>query len=269
MKKIYKLTFLIVMIALISVIFNATLSYEKDVTEIIFFAAQKGDSILIKSKDKSILIDTGLKEDREILADKLRQKKIRKIDYLILTHPDKDHIGGASHIINNFQVENLIQSEYRKNNKAELRIDKAISNKDINNVILREDLTLTLNNLEVEIYASKKDKSKKANDYSLVTLIKDRDLNYLFAGDAEALLLDELVNKDLPEIDVYKVAHHGRFNENTEAFIKKINPKVSIVTNEETEDKTLNALEEINSIVYNVFREDLVISTDGKEIKVK
>lgn len=188
---------------------------------------------------------------------------------MILTHPDKDHIGGTSYILDEFQVKNLIQSKLDKATKGENRIKKSLEKKPVNNIILLEDYKFALEDLEVIIYAPMEESYKKSNNYSLVTLIKDRNLNYLFAGDAEKTLLKELIGKDLPTIDLYKVPHHGKWNSNSEEIIKKISPQISIITNNMGDEKLINALELENSKIFYAFDEDIFFYSNGREIEYK
>ena len=238
-------------------------------TDIIFFGVDKADSILIKNKSQTILIDTGHKKDEKFLADKLRTLGVRKIDYMILSHPDKDHIGGASYIVNNFSVDNIIQSNYVKGNKDEARLKNSLEGKDINQIFLTEDYSFTLGDLEIDLLVPNENEFDKSNDNSINALIKDRELNYFFAGDSEKKLLEKLIDRNLPLIDVYKVAHHGRENSKSEEFIQKIKPKYSIITNSVEEAEVASMLENVESDVYYAFDKDVHIHTDGKEISVK
>lgn len=198
MNKYYKLGFLVLVLIFGFLIISPMIKDFDKGTEIIFFGAGDADSILIKNKSGNVLIDTGLKEDREALGDKLRLLGVRTIDYMILSHPDKDHIGGASYVIDNFDVKNLIQSKYEKGTKGEKRIKKSLNNSSVNNMVLTEDYDFKVGGLEFSIYAPREEYYDKSNDYSLVAHVKDRDLNYLFTGDAEKTLLKELLEIDYP-----------------------------------------------------------------------
>lgn len=76
-----------------------------------FIDVGQGDSILIKSKDKNVLIDAGERNKGEEVALYLKENKVEKLDYIIATHPHSDHIGGLSYIIENFQVSEVIVPE--------------------------------------------------------------------------------------------------------------------------------------------------------------
>lgn len=265
----YKLIFILIIALFIFFSIKVLLDQQNSNTEIIFFGANKADSMLIKSKNTVIMIDTGLKNDSKRLGDKLKGLGIKKIDYLILTHPDKDHIGGASHIIDIFTVDTLIMSKLDNNSKAEARIKNSLESKTVNKIILLNDMKIELDNLTITIFAPKKSAYELDNDYSLVTLINDRNLNYLFAADAQVELLSELFEKDLPIIEIYKVPHHGKDNEMTKKMIGKILPKHAIITNNVEHLATVNALKAVGSEIYYVFDQDLHITSNGKTIKIR
>lgn len=248
-----------------SMIKKATVE-ESDQTKIIVFGLGKADSIYIENGSQSMLIDTGLKEHRELLIAKLEGLGVEKLDYLILTHPDKDHIGSAGYILARFDVGELIQSTHFKDTNREARIAEAVKLKKIKNSQLTEDREITLGELKISLLAPEKEEYKKDNDYSIVTLIEDGDLQYLFAGDAEKKLLDEVLERELPPIDLYKVPHHGRLNKNSEAMIQKIRPKHSIITNYEADGEINELLEDVDSTIRYAAEEDIEITSDGTEL---
>lgn len=235
-------------------------------TEIIFFGVGNADSMLIRNKKGTILIDSGLREDRETLAEKFRNLGVKKIDYMILTHPDKDHIGGASYILDNFNVKNLIQSKFKKGTKGELRIEESLENNATKNIIIEKDYQFYLGDLEVILYSPMEDSYEKSNDYSLITIIKDGELDYLFGADAEEILLGELLEREIPDIDLYKLPHHGKWNSNSEEMIKKISPQIGVITNKKADGRVISALEELGTEYYYVYDEDLYFYSDGVEI---
>lgn len=238
-------------------------------TDIVFFGMGKADSIFIRNNSKTMLIDTGTREKRKKLVNNLKELGVKKIDYLILTHPDKDHIGGAYYIIDNFKVERIIQSKFEKGNKAELRLKESLKNTTLENIIITtsEDYKFDLGNLKITIYPPREDSYTKSNDYSLITHVEDGDLNYIFAGDAEEILLSEILQKKLPPIDIYKVPHHGKWNINSVKIIEKISPKYAIITNNIGDKRVIESLKEIGAKSFYVFDNDVHFRSDGKNLK--
>ncbi len=266
--KITKIIFFIILIFSAYFLIRSRAVIKKTGTKIVFFGLGKSDSIYIEEGDKSMLIDAGLKEDKERILWKLKKLGVRKLDYLILTHPDKDHIGSASYILEEFEIGQLIQSKHFKASKREKRIARVVEEKNINNLIVKEDLGFDLGGLKVKIFSPKKDKYKKDNDYSLVTLIEDGELNYLFPGDAEKELLDEILELDLPKIDLYKVAHHARENVNSKRMIQKISPEYSVISNIQGRGEVDKYLKEQASRVIYADQEDITFFSDGSKLKI-
>ncbi|MGB6178598.1 ComEC/Rec2 family competence protein [Carnobacterium sp.] len=264
-----KIGFLFFIGLLLFFLLRPLVSETPEKTKIVVFGLGKADSIYIESGNETILIDTGLKSTKEELALKLQALRVEKLDYLILTHPDKDHIGAASYILEKFEVGELIQSNHFKDTKREARIQKVIDEKDIKNIRLKEDLTVELGTLKVSIISPKKNEYKGDNDYSLITLIEDENLNYLFAGDAEEKLLEETLEVDLPKIDLYKVANHGRKNPNSKKFIEKISPKLSVITNFKEDSEVEDILKKQGSTIIYAFEKDIHFFSDGNKIEYK
>ncbi len=266
--KFIKIFFLLLILCIGFLIINPLLNKKSFNTKIVFFGMGKGDSIFIENNSKKILIDTGEKEQKNRLIQKLKALKVKEIDYLILTHPDKDHIGGASYIMETFKIGKVIQSSLEKDNKAQKRIDKVIKEKNIKNIRLDSDYEFTLGDLKCTIYAPKNDSYKKDNDYSLLTLIEDKKLHYFFAGDAEETLLKEVINIDLPIIDLYKVPHHGRANKLSAAIIKKISPRFAIITNCKGDQEVVETLKSKKAKILYAFQKDIHFLSNGKKLEI-
>lgn len=267
--KFYKASFLLLLSVLLLFIVNTFIGSATDGTKIVFFGMGDADSIYIENHNQTILIDAGLKSDRKKLISKLKSLGVTNLDYVILTHPDKDHIGGASYVLDEFEVGELIQSVHFKDTKREARIAEVVEEKNIKNTILTEDCPIDLGELKVTIMSPEKSVYQTDNDYSLITLVEDGDLNYLFAGDAEADLTKELLERDFPPIDMYKVAHHGRKNEYSKAFIEKIAPQYAVITNSPTDDDVKDFLEAENAVVRYVYDRDLHFFSNGTKMRMK
>lgn len=128
-------------------------------------------------------------------------------------------------------------------------------------------MQVKLKSLTIDIIVSE-NKHKNSNDNSLITVIKDRNLNYLFAGDAESDLILELLSLNLSDVDLYKVAHHGKSNKHSKAFIDKIKPKVSVVTNKSADKEVVLALEAVSSEIYYAYNKVVKMSSDGQSLTI-
>ena len=141
--------------------------------KIYFFNAGKADCILISNNGKYIMIDTGEESlSSEILAY-FNTNNITKLDYLIITHFDKDHVGSASRIINSIEIDNILQSNCPKESEYYTNYLNALTEKNITPITISGDETFTLEELNIvvngptDIYDS-----NESNNSSLI--VEDR-----------------------------------------------------------------------------------------------
>ena len=200
----------------------------------------QGDSSLIITPHlkEVILIDTGGKLifDTKLEGDKsyvsegtlslLRSLGINKIDYLILTHGDYDHMGDAIYLVNNIKINKVIFNcgEY---NDLEKELMEVLEQEKINYYTCINELDINKN----KIYFLNSDIYDNENDNSNVTYFNFYNNNFLFMGDAgidkEKYILD---NYNLENIDFFKVGHHGSKTSSSKEFVNMINPKYSLVS---------------------------------------
>lgn len=196
--------------------------------EIMMFDVGQGDSILIKypHNQSNILIDTGKNEYTMTngIIPYLKSKGIRKINYLIITHGDLDHIGGALSLINNFKVENIIL------NKGEYSEYEMELINNLNKTKLIQDIDkLKLNNNNIYFLNNKVHDNE--NDNSSVIYFEYLKYKFLFMGDSSFVVEDYLLNKyNLSDVSFLKVAHHGSSTSTTKEFIDVVNPKISLIS---------------------------------------
>lgn len=183
-----------------------------------FIAGGQGDSTLItlKNNQGNILIDAY--ESYEYL----KKKNISKLDYLILTHSDSDHISNLDLILDNIEVNKIIISKYDDGFLAYL--DKG------NFIQADNDSVFTLANVKINILAPIYDLNDK-NANSLVSSMAIDGYTFLFCGDineeVEGLLVNKYKNK--LKSDVLKVPHHGSKTSSSAKFINIVNPDYSII----------------------------------------
>ena len=196
----------------------------------------QGDSSLIHYNKKNILIDTGgitsyyRNTDglvfNNTLSPLFKSSGIKRINYLILTHGDYDHMGEAINIVKNFKVDKVIFNcgEY---NYLEKELIKVLNKKRINYYTCINELKLDDNKL---YFLQTKDFNDE-NDNSNVIYMELNSYKFLFMGDASVTTEKEILKDyDLPKIDVLKVGHHGSKTSSSEEFIDTIDPKYSIIS---------------------------------------
>lgn len=229
----------------------------------------KADCILIKLKDKAIMIDTGLNKTGNEVLNELKENNINTLDYLILTHMDKDHIGGSDKVIDNIYIDNLIQADYVKESKQYTQYEESIKEKNITPILLHEKISTEINGAEINIYPAQKNYYKESNDYSIIVELKYGDYSFLFAGDAEDERIKEFVADNSAKYTFIKIPHHGRYDDMSEELIKSTWPTYAAITcskEEMPDDKMLDILKKYNVKTYLTSDGGIEIKTDGKNI---
>lgn len=246
-KIIAKVSILLILISVIILLLmglNNNNAIVKNV-ELYFLQLEDADCNIIKHQDKVIIIDTGEKKNQEKIKGKLNQLKINNIDFLILTHPDKDHIGNAKYLIENYEVKNIIQTEYDKKSDLQNEMNNAIEEKGIKNLILKEHQQINLDELQLEIYPPK-EQYEDSNNNSLIVLLKYKNNKVLYTGDIREERMQNIMD-ELEKVDILKYPYHGRKNEYSKQFIEKTMPKFTVITGTEPDKEIIEKLESINS----------------------
>ena len=198
--------------------------------EVVMFEVGEADCHLIKYpyNKNTILIDTGKNEYKiknEVIPY-LKSIGIKKIDYLIITHGDLDHIGGSITLINNFQVKNVILNkgtftDLEKELVKNLNKKKIPYQININKINLSNHTIYLLNNT----------KYNNENDNSIIPYFTYQKYKFLYMGDASITTEDNLLeNYNLNNISILKVGHHGSNTSSSKDFISQINPSISLIS---------------------------------------
>ena len=219
-------------------IFNKSIPNIKKETYVITMDVGQGDSSLIHINNKNILIDSGGKisnssykrTNSSTISDQtitmLKSIGISKLNTIIITHGDYDHMGEAINLVNNFKVDKVIFN-CGPYNYLEKELIKVLNEKKIKYYSCINELNIDNNKL----YFLQTKEYDNENDNSNVIYTELNNYKFLFMGDAgvdkEKDILDEY---DLSDIDVLKVGHHGSKTSSSKEFIDEIKPKYSIVS---------------------------------------
>ncbi len=207
--------------------------------EILAFDTGNSDCTLIKTqKNKYIMIDTGkmpykgLSDAKIITSEYLKDKNIKELEILIITHFDSDHCGGAVDILNDFKVKKVYLQNSNPSEPIGKRILEKLNKENIeykiaknNEIIYKED------NLELTTYVANFNnmaKNKADNENSIITLVKSNSTRALFMADVSADTFSKI--KELHKsVDILKVGHHGARYSVNENMLKILKPKYSII----------------------------------------
>ena len=221
-----------IFILLIILIIHHNINYLNNYSKVTILDVGQGDSTLIELEHNkgNILIDTGgniyKNQTSNILVPYFKSVGIRKIDYLILTHGDYDHMGEAINLVENFKVEKVIFNcgEF---NDLEKELIKVLDKKKIPYYSCIKELNIDNNKL---YFLQTKDYDNE-NDNSTVIYTELNGYKFMFMGDAGVEKEKDILDKyNLSDIDVLKVGHHGSKTSSSKEFIDEINSKYSIIS---------------------------------------
>lgn len=241
--------------------------------KIYFFNAGKADSILISNNGKYILIDTGEEELGSTILSYLKNNNITKLDYLIITHFDKDHVGSAAAIINEIEVEHVLQSNCPKESEYYDNYISALEEKGISAETISGDMTFELSDLKITVNGPEKIfDNNESNNSSLIVSMNYKNTNYLFMGDAQNdRIKDFIKNHDSIKYDFIKIPYHGNYQKQLDNLLEWSNPQYGVITCSDEEPDTTETeklLKEMNIEYYLTKNGPILITSNGINIKI-
>ncbi len=260
--KIKRKIFLFLILLMIVIHYSYPKVFPKDALYMIDVG--QGDSFLITSNNKTMLIDTGgvmtyyqeqwmqyeKSSGGKYLVTFLKSLGITNLDYLVLTHGDYDHAGEALTIMDEIDVGTVFFNGNLLN-----ELEKKIWNNSLSHYKLREGDSFSLGNFNFLVISNT---YPDENDGSLVLYSTINDKSLLFMGDAsirsEKYILD---NYNLDDITILKVGHHGSRTSSSEEFINSVNPTYALISAgvdnkfNHPHKEVIERLEENGSIIYN------------------
>ncbi len=241
--------------------------------KVTFLDVGKADAIVLQSESSTVVIDCGEKGDGKKISSILEESGTTVIDYLIITHFDKDHVGGAPKVLKTFDVKNVLTPDYTGNVSEYDKFAETLDGRGITPMKLKEDISFTLDDVDYTVYAPKKDfygdGDSAENNFSLVTKAVHHNNTLLFTGDAMEERLDEIM--DIGKCTLLKVPYHGRKLDNLGDFLKAVEPKCAVVCTDSNEfsGKMQDLLKKQKINTYaTCFNGEITAVSDGSQIKI-
>ncbi|MBP9765971.1 MAG: MBL fold metallo-hydrolase [Candidatus Pacebacteria bacterium] len=273
---------------------------KENLLNIIFFDIGQGDSSLIKMPNgEKILIDAG---PNNLIVKKLENYFSlfdRDIDYILMTHPDADHISGFYFVAENFNIKNILENGDRNKNTDIF--------KNIENIFKKENIEdkeifvncgdiLDYENFDkprIFIFHPRQDSlvSNDTNENSIVALLTYDKYSFLFTGDMDEIVEKNLFNEidkcfsfsdinfikqKLKNLTVLKVSHHGSKTASSKDFLKILKPEYSVISVGKNNryghpnDETLDNLKKYSKNIFDTSKDgDIIFNTDGENFEFK
>ena len=241
------------------------INIHEDILRIYYLNVGQADCTLVINNGQTMLIDGGNEADSPLIIKYIKRLGISKIDYIIATHPDSDHIAGLDKIILAFDIGCVYMPITNKSNKEMNELYNAIEDKTV--IHPTESDYFYLGNSKCTILNSGDTSKVSDNNSSIVLQLDYGETNCLFMGDAESAV-EENVNWN--DIDILKVSHHGSKDATSLTFLEKIKPEYSIISvgkdnsHNHPSKETLSNLNAVNSTIYRTDENGTIILTsDG------
>ena len=241
--------------------------------KIYFFNAGKADAFVITKNKKHLMIDTGEEELSEEILQYFKDNDIKEIDYLIITHFDKDHVGSASTIIDNIKVNNIFQSDYEKESNVVNKFIDSIDKKGIAPKTIKGDYEFEFEGMKIVVNGPQETFDKnESNNSSLITTITYKDNSFIFTGDAQNARIKEYLKDHDEQYDFIKIPYHGNYMKQLNDLLEVVKPRYAVITSskkELEEEETTNTLRNLN-IKYYLTREGAItIKSNGHYLKIE
>lgn len=241
---------------------------------ITFFDVGKGDAILIETDEHSVLIDSGYDDTSDTILSYLAKRNVKRLDYMILTHFDKDHVGGADRILEAVEVGEVLQPDYESDAKQYLEYQETMKDKEKQAHLVTQTERFSFDGADFLIYPPQQEKYEvEDNDFSLVISMTYGKRSFLFAGDCERERLNELLAQTEFSLshDVLKIPHHGKKEKNSVEFLKAVSPTIAVFTcpeEMEIKEDIYETLDEMGTLIYMTGKGTVICLCDGDVLQM-
>ncbi len=234
----------------------------------------KADAMLIQCEGHAALLDAGYYSSGETVVDYLSRCGIEKLDYVIASHPDQDHIGGIEPVLRQVETGIFIRTNYFSEEYS--RLENILEEKNIPLKAVAPGDVLELGEALLEVLGPVKE-YEDTNNASLVFRLSYRRFTALFCGDVEDEAELDLVKSGVElRADLLKVPHHGSKTSSTKRFLKAVKPSYAVIStgrdnNDLPDEETIERLR--NAGIRELYETDIdgtvVFSFDGNDIIVQ
>jgi competence protein ComEC len=240
---------------------------------VVFLDVGQGDAELLQVPQGSILVDEGPPEAK--VARQLRSLGVRRLAALVLTHPQRDHVGGAADVLRRLKVDSVLDPGLAVDGPEERAARSEAQRRRVPVTIARAGAVYRLGGLTLRVLwpDAAGPPGADPNDYAIVLLASYGETDVLLTADAESNVTGRLL---VPPVEVLKVAHHGSADDGLPDQLRTLRPRVAVISVGRGNDyghprtSTLAALRSVDGL--RLFRTDengrVTLESDGHRIRV-
>lgn len=231
------------------------------------------DAFVLIAGEHVTIIDTGLDKKADRLLEFLDEQGVSRVDELIITHFDKDHVGGADHVIDNYEVGKVYTTYQSKDSDDITAYREALEAKGLTETVVTKKTTFNVEDISFTIYPPEADSyvSKTSNNSSLVIKVGLGNSSMLFTGDAEEERIEELLRTEGLKSTILKVPHHGRLALNSAKLFDYIAPRYAIISsgsNSNDDEDVLKLLEKKGITTYLTKNGNITITMKADKVYI-
>lgn len=237
----------------------------------------KADCAVLMYMDHTGIIDAGTEEAYPVIDSFLKDHHVEKIDYMILTHYDRDHIGSAVSLIDDYDIGKIYIPDYVSEKKHYWELMDRVEGLE-NVTLVNTEVSDSFDGLYLDIIPAAfpekltEDEEDYDNNMSLLCMMRLGSKKLFFTGDIEKDRIAEILDSSLDiDADWIKLPHHGTHEKKMKKFLKRVSPEYSIISTSEEEppeEELLSLLDELRIKNFDTVKENVVTECDGHYIKV-
>ena len=249
-----------------------------DVLRVQVLKVGKADAIVLSCGGKTMVIDCGEEEDGQEVLAYLQAEGVSEIDVLMITHFDKDHVGGADTVMNGISVSRVLLPAYTGSGAEYEDFMAALEKAGAEPENVQEPVRFQLGDASVLVeppasYEIPDNDKEYDNNFSLITTVEYCGQRIVFAGDIEKQRIREwLALGDQKPCAVLKVPHHGVYNKALEDFFRTLQPAYAIICDSKknpADDRTLELLRQCGAECLQTRNGDISILCSSEGIEVQ
>lgn len=235
----------------------------------------KADALILQTATHTVVVDTGNKGDGKEIEQFLAQQGVTRIDTLIITHFDKDHVGGAARLVNRMEVGEIYVPAYETDSEEFSNFREKYESAKITPQVcvagshrewVFDDVRFSLDAAQLTDYGKHEE-----NDFSLCLYLQHGENTFLFTGDAEEARQQEILDADYGKVTFLKFPYHGHYLSTTEAFLDALAPQYAVICCSEEEpaaEQTIATLAKRGIAAYYTNSGAVQVVSDGHALQV-
>jgi competence protein ComEC len=265
--------FLPILVLLIALLLGGCGKKDAEGLTVVFPKLGAADCAILMTEDHTVVIDTGEAEDAGAILDVLSNYRRNTVDLLLISHYDKDHVGGAAELIDALTVHRVIGSSYPKESVEYTAYQAALSQAGLTEEILSSPETVTISDNFTLIICPPEQAAyaeDESNNASVAVEAEYGDTRMLFTGDAMEERTGEILSEFSGTFDLIKLPHHGQEKDTaallSDAFGTENTAYIVTSSKQEPEHKKLQKA--VSGTLYRTRDGDITAFSDGSTVKI-